>query len=387
MSARAHSRFAARRRARLAAVVAGAVAMGGCGVWPWSSSKPKLPELPPVAAPAAVAVAWSLSLPGAGVGFQPAFAGDSLWVAARDGTVARIDPDSGRAVWRIDAGKPLQAGAGSDGSIVVVAARDGSLIAFDRDGKPKWRTPTGAELVTVPSVGLGLVLARSSDNRVAAFDAETGKRRWTFQRQSPPLVLRQTAMIAMDATAAYVGLPGGRLVSLALDSGALRWEVAVAVPRGSNEIERIADVTGSPLLSGREVCAATFQGRVGCFDSATGRAAWARDVSSPAGFDLDRELLVVPDERGDVHAFARGGASSWRQDKLRRRELSAPLLTPRLVLVGDGAGLVHALRRDDGAIAGRVATDGSAIVAAPVAAGRVAVVQTAAGGLFALRLE
>ena len=64
---------------------------------------------------------------------------------------------------------------------------------------------------------------------------DSGRRRWTFDRQPPALVLRQTATIAMDASTAYVGLPGGRLVALSLQNGALKWETAVGLPRGSNE--------------------------------------------------------------------------------------------------------------------------------------------------------
>lgn len=376
---------AMRRRAGLLAGALALGALGGCGSFAFW--RPALPELPALAGPAAARVAWSVPLPGAGVGFQPVFAADSVWAAARDGTVVRVDPSSGRELWRSNAGQPLQAGVGTDGEIVVVAGRDGSLVALDRDGRPKWAVQTGAEVVTVPSVALGLVLVRTSDNRVAAFESDTGRRRWTFQRQNPPLVLRQTSLVAMDAGSAFVGLPGGRLVALSLETGALRWEAAVAIPRGSNEIERIADVVGSPLLSGREICAATFQGRVGCFEAASGRALWARDLSSAVGLDLDGRLVVVPDDRGDVHAFSRSGASVWRQDRLRDRTLSAPLLMPGMALVGDRAGLVHGLARDDGALAARVATDGTAIVAAPVAAAGVAVVQTTAGALHGIRID
>ena len=300
-------RIAMTRRAILAVAALAVGALGGCGVWPWSS-KPTLPELPSVSGSARVVLAWSLPMPRGGVGFQPVLAAGSVWAAASDGTVVRADAASGRTLWRSNAGQALQAGVGSDGELAVVAGRDGSLIALDRDGKPKWSVQTGAEVVTVPSVALGLVLVRTSDNRVAAFETDTGKRRWTFQRQNPPLVLRHTAMIAMDAGAAYVGLPGGRLVALSLDTGALRWEVAVAMPRGSNEIERIADVVGTPLISGREICAATFQGRVGCFDTASGRTLWARELSSPSGLDLDGRLLVVagrPGRRARVRAQRR----------------------------------------------------------------------------------
>ncbi len=375
------------RPVRRVVLVALALGLGGCAWWPWSSSKPKIPDPPPVTAPASASLAWSMSLGAAGVNFQPVLAGDSLWAAARDGTVVRLDPATGQAHWRVKLEQPLIAGAGSDGETVVVAGRDGSLIALDGAGNRRWATPLGAEIVTVPSVALGLAIVRTSDNRVSAVELDSGRRRWTFQRQSPPLVLRQTAGIAIDASSAYVGLPGGRLVALTLDSGALRWEAAVSIPRGANEIERIADVVGTPLVGGREVCAATFQGRLGCFDAASGRALWARDLSSPSGFDMDGQFVVAPDDRGDVHAFSRRGASLWRQEALRRRELAAPLLLPRFVAIGDRTGLVHALERDDGEIAARLTTDGSRIVSAPVAAAGLAVVQTSAGGLYAFRIE
>lgn len=376
-----------RRGLRAAALAGMLLVLGGCALWPWSSSRPKMPEPPAVTDPASASVAWSMSLDGGGVNFQPVHAGDSVWAAARDGTVVRIDPASGQLRWRVRLEKSLVAGVGSDGEIAVVGARDGSLIALDSDGKTRWSVSAGAEIVTVPTVALGLAIVRTSDNRVSAFEIDSGNRRWTFHRQGPPLVLRQTSLIAMDSSSAYVGLPGGRLVALTLDSGALRWEAAVAIPRGSNEIERIADVVGLPLIGGREVCAATFQGRVACFDVASGRTVWARDVSAPAGFDMDANLLVVPDERGDVHAFSRRGASVWKQEKLQRRGLAAPLLLSAHVAIGDSTGLVHGLKRDDGAIAARLTTDGSPIVSAPVAAAGLAIVQTSKGAVYAIRIE
>jgi len=377
----------ARLVARRAAVATLAIGLGGCAWWPWSSSRPRIPDPPPITAPANASVAWTLSLGPGGVNFQPVLAGDSLWAAARDGTVVRIDPATGALRWRVKLEKPLIAGAGSDGETVVVAGRDGALIALDGAGNRRWSTPTGAEIVTVPSVALGLVIVRTSDNRVSAFELDSGKRRWSFDRQSPPLVLRQTAAIAIDASSAYAGLPGGRLVALTLDSGALRWEAAVSIPRGANEIERIADVVGMPLIGGRQVCAATFQGRIGCFDAGNGRTLWSRELSSPSGFDMDDQLVVTPDDAGNVHAFSRRGASVWRQDGLHRRELAAPLLLPRFVVLGDQSGLVHVLQRDDGRIAARLNTDGSRIVSTPVAAAGLAVVQTSGGTLYAFRIE
>lgn len=381
--------IAARRAGLLAACAALPLALGGCGsFWPWSApDKPPMPEPPPVTAAVPARVAWTLKLGPAGIGFSPVFAAGSVFAASSDGTVARIDPATGRAVWQVSVGKPLATGVGSDGSLVAVAAIDGTLIVLDADGKPKWTAPLGGKAVTVPAVGLGLVIVRSSDNRILAFEADSGKRRWSLRRQNPPLVLRQTGSAAITPATAYVGLPGGKLLALSMVNGAQRWEATVGQPTGSTEIERIADVVGAPLVSGRDVCATSFKGKIACFDTATGRAIWSRDIEGSRGLDVDARLVATVDARDHLHAFSRSGSSVWRQDKFAGRVLSAPLSLGPVLVVGDSKGLVHLVSRDDGAVAGRFTTDGTPIDGAPVAAGRMAIVQTNGGTLAAVALE
>ena len=72
--------------------------------------------------------------------------------------------------------------------------------------------------------------------------------------------------MVMDGALLFLGFPGGRLSALNVATGTLRWDASVAVPKGATELERVADVVGTPVVSGREVCAAAFQGRAGCFD-------------------------------------------------------------------------------------------------------------------------
>ncbi len=374
-----------KRRTAVVALIAAALvgSLSGCSsMWPWSD-KAKVPDLPQLSANGA-RVAWSVSLRKGGLGYQPTVNGGSVFAASSDGTVTKIDALSGKVAWQVTSEKGVVTGVGSDGELTVVADREGVLLAFDAAGRLKWSTPTGAAVTSVPAVGQGLVVVLASDSRVLAFDAATGQRRWVFSRQNPPLVLRQNVAVAIDAATVYVGLPGGRLLGLALANGAVRWEAAVAVPRGSNEIERIADVLGKPLMVGRDVCAATFLGKVACFDAATGRTQWSRDIQAVGGLDGDEQLLVVADDGGFIHGLSASGAPLWREERLAKRTLSAPALLADTVAVGDVTGLVHLLNRADGALVGRASTDGSPIVAQPVRAGELAVVQTSAGGLFAI---
>ena len=82
---------------------------------------------------------WQQSIGKSGVyTFSPALASGSLFVAAADGNIARLDAATGREVWRIKAGTELTAGVGSDGSVVAVGAVDGVILVFDGAGKLLW---------------------------------------------------------------------------------------------------------------------------------------------------------------------------------------------------------------------------------------------------------
>ncbi len=318
------------------------------------------------------------------VNFAPTYAGSSVWFAAADGNVTRVDAGTGRVEWRVNVGKPLIAGVGSDGDTVIVAARDGTLIAMDSAGKTKWTSKSESEIVTVPAVGSGIAVVRYSDNRLYGFDAETGKRRWQVQRQSPALVLRQTNSSAIDANNVYAGLPGGRLIAIAHKTGAVRWEVAVSQPKGANEIERIADVVGTPLISGRDICAATYQGRLTCFQVSNGQPLWSKEVSATAGIEIDPRAVVAVDVNGAIFAYSRSGTSIWQQTKLLKRASTAPIALDGHILIGDVEGFVYVLSKDSGEILGRVATDSSPLLAAPCIAAKTAVFQTSRGGVYAI---
>lgn len=354
---------------------------------PFSSSTPKVQptELAAIQSTAELRSVWQAGVGSAGeFTFSPAVVGDSVYAAARDGAVARFD--SGREVWRIAAGQTISGGVGSDGKLVVVGTPKGEVLAFDAaTGRETWKARVSSEVLAAPAVGDGLAIVRSGDSRIFGFDAVDGKRRWVYQRSTPTLSLRSNVGVVLAGRHTLAGFPGGKLVAIANNNGAAVWEVTVALPKGSTELERVADVTSSPVVSGSTVCAAAFQGRVACFDSNSGNTIWSRDMSSSAGVDMDSRYVYVADDKGAVHALDRNsGASVWKQDKLANRGLSRPLALGRQVAVADYQGVVHLLRGEDGAFSARANTDGSAVRAEPVRFGAGMLVQTAKGGLYAL---
>jgi outer membrane protein assembly factor BamB len=362
-----------------------AAALSACS----SPSGPKPAPLPPLERAPEVRALWSAHVGSAGrFTFTPALVGDAVYAAARDGTVVRLGAAKGEERWRARLERRLSAGVGAGPRTVVVATEEGEVLALEAaDGKQRWRARVSSEVLAPPSVGNGLVLVRSVDNRIFAFGEDDGKRRWVYQRAAAALIVRSPAGIAIAADTAFAGFSGGRLAAIALSNGGVRWESTVAIPKGATELERVTDVVGEPVVQGREVCAAAYQGRVACFEAASGRQIWARELSSLTGVKLDARYAFIADERGAVHALDRtNGRSVWRQEKLAHRNLSAPVSTGNLVAVGDFEGYVHLLARESGAFVARYASRGGAVRATPVNLPTSLLIQTQDGTVVALTL-
>jgi outer membrane protein assembly factor BamB len=245
-----------------------------------------------------------------------------------------------------------------------------------------------SEVLAAPVVAGDAVVVRCSDSRLFGLDVRDGRRRWVYQRPMPTLTVRSTAGVVVRGGTAYAGFAGGRMVAIALNNGGVRWEASVALPRGATELERVADVVGLPWVSEREACAVAYQGRVACFETASGQPLWSREMSSVAGLGVDSRYVFVSDERGAVHALDRSnGTSFWKQDRLFLRQLTAPLPVGREIAVADLEGFVHFLARDNGDFIGRTATDGSSVAAPIVEIPGGFLVQTRRGNLYALSVQ
>jgi len=374
-----------------------ALALTGCSTLdalnPFAKSAPKLKpaELPVIESAATLAPQWQAAIGAAGAAvFTPAVVGERVFVAARDGSLACLQ--GGRTLWRIAAGQPLSGGVGANDQLVVVGTPKGEVLAFHAaDGRPAWQARASSEILAAPALDAERVVVRSGDARIHGFSAADGQRRWTYQRSTPTLALRSHAGVTLAGTRVLAGFPGGKLVALAAADGVPQWEVTVAQPRGTTELERIADVAGEPAASGDTVCAAAYQGRVACFDLNDGRALWSRELSSLAGLTIGRQAVYVTDAKSSVHALAlAGGAPLWQQDKLALRDVGRPLivgdLPERRLAVADFQGYVHLLDAADGRFVARAATDGSPVRAAlqTLPGSAAFAVQTQSGGVFAL---
>lgn len=371
---------------RPAAAVLVLAVLSGCSLFN-SSSAPKPAALEAQVSSAGLRQVWQARVDGVQFPLSvAATASRSFVVAGSDGAVQALAADTGALLWRGEVGAKLAAGVGSDGRFAAVVTRNNELVVLDA-GKPLWRKALNSTVSTAPLVAGERVFVLTVDRQVQAFDAADGRRLWDLRRPGDPLTLSQPGVIAAYKDTLVVG-QGARLAGVDPLRGTLRWEANVATPRGTNEVERLADLVGPLARVGDTLCARAFQSAVGCVNAERGAAQWSRNTGGTRGVAADVQHVYGVDASDRITAWKiANGDIVWSAEQLTNRRLSAPLATARGLLVGDLEGYVHLLAADSGKTLARLPTDGSPVAAAPVQLDGVVLVATRNGGLFALRTD
>ncbi len=343
-------------------------------------------ELVPVTNQFDLTPVWSTSVGSSETfNFHPAVAGDAVYAASHRGNLTKLDLRTGEKLWEVSVPDRLSIGPGSDGRTTAVVTTKGTVYAYDDTGKPIWNVSVGSEVLSEPVVAGGVVIIRALDNRFIGFDAQTGVRKWTYQRQQSALSLRVGyGMLAIGNEVIVTGFSGGRFGMIAIANGGLIWETPVSFPKGFSEIERLNDVTAKPSMEGEIICAVSYQGRVGCGQARTGNLLWFKDYSSFTGTAQSPDLVFSSNEKSYVTAFAvKDGSQVWENTQLTFRDVGEPMAVGRVLLVGDAQGYVHALSQANGEMLARIRHDSSPITAAPIAVNGLILVQSQGGKLAA----
>lgn len=347
---------------------------------------PKPADLGPNPALLGVRLAWSGKIGQVDFPLQVRTTGNSVALVGGDGDIVSLDVRTGAELWRASVGSTIAAGVGSDGRFAAVVTRNNELVVLDRGLNP-WRVRLTSQVFTAPLVAGERVFVLGADRSLLAFDAKTGRRLWQQQRPGEALVLRQAGVLMAVGNTLVAGL-SGHLVGINPLSGNVQWDVALATPRGTNDIERLVDLIADVSREASVVCVRAFQAVVGCVDTVRGVVKWKKTALGTVGLHGDEQHIFGVEEDGRLQAWRRAdGELGWTSDRLRYRHLSAPLVLGRSVVVGDESGQVHFLARADGTPLTRLNTDGSPITVTPVAAAGALIVVTRNGGVFGFQPE
>ncbi len=348
-------------------------------------SRPKPTEIQGVTVLQDVRPSWTANVGAVDFPLVVSVRDGRIALANSQGVVAVLDASTGKDIWRLKLDQAIAAGVGSDGQQVAVVTRNNELVTL-RDGKVLWRKSMPAQSFTAPLVAGARVFVLTADRSVLAFDGATGRQLWTQQRPGEPLVLKQAGVMLAFKNSLVVGL-SGRLTALDPNTGVIRWESAIATPRGTNDVERLVDLVSPFHRQDDVLCVRAFQASVGCVNAERGQSVWTRASNGENGVSGNDKLVIAPLTNGVVQAWDRiTGERLWETERLKYRILSAPLVTPRGVLIADNGGWLYLLSLADGTLLNRIKIDGDALATAPVLAGDRYVVVSREGRVTGLQI-
>ena len=222
------------------------------------------------------------------------------------------------------------------------------------DGKPLWQAKVTSEVVSPPKVAEGIVVVWSGDGRVFGVSAADGKTKWVYQRNNPPLTVRNFSGGVITRGGLFVGTAGGKLLALDLATGNMGWEAQRRDAQGRDRARadrrhhvaaarrRPARRAPSPIRDASRAStsfAARSTGRATCRASKASSPIPATSTS-PTTRARSMPSTRPPAPRRGSRTSSRSGARAVRRS------------IGDYVAVVDGEGYVHLLDTNDGSLVG-----------------------------------
>jgi outer membrane protein assembly factor BamB len=218
------------------------------------------------------------------------FDGDALYAGMEEGTVARLDAETGRVAWRRELSGAVRAGPIPTPFGVVAATTADTIYLLDREtGVIRARRPTPGTVLGTPA---------SDGQRLYA-----GTMRGTVFAVTLPDLTIDWEHAAGDAVYGAPALSGDTLYALARD-GRL-WLIPVKTPAEarSHALSIVATAGPTPLVPG--VLVGSVSGEVLLVDRVTGTILWRAEVAAPIEeppLVRSRQVVVIGG-RGNIHAY------------------------------------------------------------------------------------
>ena len=356
---------------KFVSVAAAFLILVGCG----SSPSPVLPpvELTPLDNKINISRVWKFTA-GQGVSdfylkLKPVFNNNTGYIVDYTGHLQAFMVDSGKTIWETDLNMPASGGLTLANGKVFLGNSKGEVVAIDvtntdqKNGKILWRTQLSSEILSRPAIAKGILVVKTTDGRVYGLNASNGNKSWVYDRTVPHLTLRGNSSPLISNDIVITASDSGKLSALSLRHGKLLWETTIAVAKGRNLLERVIDMDIDPVVVDDVIYIAGYQGRIAAVKIGSGQVIWSRDFSSYSGLYVDAYRVYITDAMGQVWALNRyNGSTLWRQNKLLRRQLTAPEAYDSYIVVGDYDGYLHWLTREDGKLVARKQINASDVV-------------------------
>lgn len=337
---------------------------------------PEPSPLKPIEAQAKLVEKWSVPAPAPAKKYlsndlRPVATDKMVYSAYANGLVQAIDKKSGKIAWSKQLNKRLISGPRLGPGALAFGTEEASLLLINQeDGQLRWEQKVSSEILALAAFTADKVLAKTLDGNLYAFDLYSGKKRWVSEHGAPSFILKaSSAPLVLNADLALVGYADGKLDAVELKTGQLLWQKRLGYVSGSSDVERLMDIDADPLIDHMILYVANYQGEVTALSLNNGEFLWRKKASVYKNMAMDSKALYFTDQDDVIWSLNKeDGRVNWKQQALKARGLTAPVLRGNQVLVGDKLGFLHLLAVKDGQLLAHQALPGPLLTAPVVAA-------------------
>ena len=334
---------------------------------------------------------WSVDT-GAGVDqlyikLFPLILDEKVVVTDANGKVSAFNLKNGEQLWETELNITVSGGVGGNNSHLVVTGRNGNVFLLNSKGELIWEVDTSSEVLMPAQIAGNLIIIRSVDGKISALNLTDGSQQWTYSRDVPALTLRGNSSPMIKQGYIFNGLDNGRLIAIDLLDGHSVFDIAIASPSGRSELERLTDIDGHAVIEKGALYMSSYQGRVVSIDIRRAQLNWSRKLSSFSGVEYSKAGLFTSDDKDFIWALdSSNGATLWKQEKLKGRQITRPVSVKNSLVVADYESYLHFISAFDGHFQARIETDGSGVIVPPIENNGRLYVITRSGELSAFEL-
>lgn len=322
--------------------------------------------------------------------FIPTLDNNAIFTADSKGNIFRIDDTDGSIISKFKLDRELSSGTAVSPESIFVTTRDGYLLSISRaTGEINWQAQMPTLAIEAPQIGGDIVIVRTNDTTISAYDAKNGSLLWVYQKSTPPLTLRTyNTFQVIGHDVIILGEPGGKLALLNLNNGMVLWEDAIATSKGSTDLDKLTDIGIRPVLKDKTICVATYNGKMACLDALNSTVFWSKDFSANLGILIGDQDVYNISTDGTLFAFDKTtGAIVWKNDILQYRDLNVPIFLGNNIMIFDNEGYANLFHKADGRLVSRIKTNLEDGVSFPISDSTKVIVQSGNGHIAKININ
>ena len=345
---------------------------------------------------------WSQSTQGVDKFYSqlvPCISGKTLFIAGREGKVYAFNVLNGDEQWLIDLSDEeendtkrsarLNGGMTASDAFVAVGSENGYIYVLNRkDGSIYFKYYLGSEIVTRPAFSASgdKLFVLDAVGKLSAFDLVKKTRLWVSGDSDNALHLRsQATPVAIGDELVILGTSSGRDLMISQNDGYLLNQVIVGENNGSSDLDRMSDVSSTPLLLGNYMYTTAYNSGFVKYslekETVEGKLAYhsSKDIA------YDDNFFVLTGDNGHVFCVRRSdNVEVWENPQLSYRNVTAPAIYGNYAVVGDLEGYLYFMNLNNGVIESKIQLSSSPIYVAPLVAGNCLVVYSSSGAVDVL---